>query len=322
MPDSTGDPIVDFGAHYYEPMPDWRLEAHREIEAFAGAPVCTDIEAFLERYAEAGIDAAVISEPMFMGGDDRDQVAEANDALFEVVDAHEALYGLAAVPTAAGGDAAAAELERALEMGFHGGALETKSDGIELIDDALEPVFEVAERTGAPLLVHPKLNDSLGPDTLSDHWYLNVIFGRETAMAEAISKVVHEGVYDRYPDLKLVFHHNGGNVTSLLGRIRGTLARAHRAGDDHLETYEGFVETLESNVYVDTAGYYGDATQFRRTLEVLPASNVLFATDFPYETVHPPDFAAIVDAVAEVRGGAERAAVLGGNALDLLVNVD
>lgn len=315
-------PIVDFGTHYYEPMPDWRLEDHREIEAYAGAPICTDVEAFLERYAAAGVDAAVISEPMFMGASDAEAVAAANDALLEVVNAHEELYGLAAVPTAAGGEAAAAELERSIDAGFHGGALATRSDGIELIDDPLEPVFEVADRTGAPLLVHPTLNASLGADVLSDHWYLNVIFGREVAMAESISKVIHEGVYDRYPDLALVFHHNGGNIATMLGRIEGSLARAHRSGADHLKSYDEFEHLLETRVFVDTAGYYGDVPPFRVTLERLPAENVLFATDFPYETVHAETFEEIVDAIRTVRAGADREAILGGNALELLVNVD
>ena len=322
MADADRGPVIDFGAHFYAPMPDAQRDNIGGIEAHDGSPIGTDVDALLERYAAAGLDGAVLSQPFHMGSSDLDAVVEGNDGLLEVVQAHDEFYGLAAIPTAAGGEAAAAEFERALDAGYHGGALETNSAGIELVDEALEPVFEVADRTGAPVLVHPKLNDSLGPDTLSERYALNTIFGREVALAESCSKVIHDGVYDRYPGLRLVYHHNGGNLAAFLGRIEGSLERAHRGGAPHLKTYEEFLATFEEHVYVDTAGYYGDPNQFRRTLEVLPASNMLYATDFPFETLSPARFQEIVGAIESVRGGAERDAILGGNALDLMVNVD
>jgi len=322
MAETTQRRVVDFGAHFYWPMPDAQRDNIGNIERYDGEPIGTDVDALRERYAAAGVDAAVLSQPLHMGSADLEAVREGNDGLLEVVEPNDELYGLAAIPTAAGGEAAAAEFERSLEAGYNGGALEAVSDGIELIDEELEPVFEVGDRTGAPILVHPKLNDSLGPGTLDETYALNTIFGREICIAESVSKVVHEGVYDRYPNLKLVFHHNGGNIAAFLGRIEGSLGRANRGGNDDVKTFAGFRETFEKHVYVDTAGYYGDHNQFARTLEALPASNVMYATDFPFETLSPAKFQEIVEAVETVRGGAERDAILGGNALDLLVNVE
>ena len=315
-------PVVDFGAHFYEPMPEAQRENIGGIEAYDGDAIGTDVDVLRARYAEAGVDAVVLSQPYHMGSSDLEATRVGNDGLLEVVTEHDDLYGLAAIPTAAGGPEAAQEFERALEAGYNGGALETNSDGIELCEDYMDPIFEVADEWGAPVLVHPKLNDSLGPGTLDEHYALNTIFGREIAIAESISKVIHEGVYDRYEDLTLVFHHNGGNLAAFLGRIEGSLGRAHRGGNDDLKTFEEFREAFEERVYVDTAGYYGDAHQFRRTLEALPAVNMLYATDFPFETLSPSKFQEIVGAIEEVRGGHERDAILGGNALDLMVNVD
>ncbi|MGM0591676.1 MAG: amidohydrolase family protein [Halobacteriota archaeon] len=321
---SSSLPIVDFGAHFTTPLPEALVERYSRIEQHDGEAVFTDIDAVRDRYADAGVDAAVLSQPYYMGGADTDQIATANDALLDIVRRYEEFYGLAAIPVTAGGEAAAAEFERCLDAGYHGGAVETKTDGVEVIHEELEPVFEVADRTGAPIMIHPKLNESLHPEALSDHWQLNVVFGREAAMAECISKVIHEGVFDRYSNLNLVFHHNGGNIAAFLSRIEGSLARVHRGEVDasYLKTYEEFRHQFESRVYVDTAGYYGDPSAFRTTLEALPASSVLYATDFPYETLTPAAFQKIVDAIETVRGGAERDAILGGNALDLLVNVD
>jgi predicted TIM-barrel fold metal-dependent hydrolase len=114
------------------------------------------------------------------------------------------------------GEAAAAGLERALDAGFNRGALETTSGGIDLDEEELVSVFEVADRTGTPLSVHPKLDESLHPDALNDDYLLNVTFGRETALATSISHVIHTGILDKFPGLQLVFHHLDGNITTIV----------------------------------------------------------------------------------------------------------
>ncbi len=319
---STNSPkVVDFGAHFYPELPDERHDEHKAIERYAGSSICTDIDALREHYSAVGVDGAVLSQPYYMGSSDAEAVARANDALLECIEPYDELFGLATLPVAAGGETAAAELRRALEAGYNGAAVETRSDSIELIDPELEEVFEIADRTGAPLLVHPKLDHSLGQGSLDDHWRLNEIFGREVALAECISKVIHEGIFEKYSNLSLVFHHLGGNLAAFLGRIEGAINRARRDSGDHLKTYEDFEKILGTRVHLDTSGYYGDVDQFRRSLQAVPSSHVLFATDFPYETVHPEAFQKIIDAIKTARGGQEREAILGGNAIELLVNV-
>jgi predicted TIM-barrel fold metal-dependent hydrolase len=314
-------PIVDFGAHYHPENPEAFKPYHDFIDDADGSPICSDIDAVLERYRESSVDHAVLSQPYYMGADDVDATVAGNDALLALVEAHEEFFGLAGIPTAAGGEAAAAEFERALDEGYHGGAVETNSQGVELLDDELEPVFEVADRTGAPILVHPKLHNSLGEGVLDDTWRLNAIFGREVALAEAICKLIHEGVYDRYPDLNLVFHHTGGNIASMLSRIHLQLDTGRWPGLEGLKSYEEFEAQFAERVYLDSSGYFGERAPFRRTLETLPSSNVLFATDFPYETRSVETFEKFVDSFEDVCSPPDAADVLGGNALDILVNV-
>jgi predicted TIM-barrel fold metal-dependent hydrolase len=314
-------PIVDFGAHYHPENPESFEPYHDFIDDADGSPICSDVDAVLERYREAGVDHAILSQPYYMGSADAEATAAGNDELLELVEAHKEFFGLAGIPTAAGGEAAAAEFERALNRGYHGGAVETNSDGIELLDDELEPVFEVADQTGAPVLVHPKLHDSLGEDVLADTWRLNAIFGREVALAESICKLIHEGIYDRYPDLKLVFHHTGGNFASMLPRVHLQFDKGRWPGLEGLKSYEEFEAQFASRVYLDSSGYFGERAPFRRTLETLPSSNFLFATDFPYETRSPETFQKFVDSFDDVCSPPDAAKILGENALNLLVNV-
>lgn len=312
--------VIDFGAHLAPDEPA-ELEFFQDfIEEQDGAAIHSSMDALIERYDEAGVDGAVLSTPFYMGSGHLPRTRSGNDALQEVVAPHEDYYTLAAIPTAAGGEEAAAELERCLDAGFNGGAIETKSDGIELHHPEVEPIFEVADQRGAPLLVHPKLNESLHPDALDDTWRLNAIFGREVALAESISKVVHEGVLDRYEHLDLVYHHNGGNIASMMPRIHLQLDAGRWPGMEAVKPFEAFERQVEERIYLDSSGYFGEPGPFGKTLEEFPSTRLLFATDFPYETRRPAVFGKIVDAIESVASHQDAERILGANALDLLVN--
>jgi predicted TIM-barrel fold metal-dependent hydrolase len=188
-------------------------------------------------------------------------------------------------------------------------------------------VFAAAERTGAPLLVHPKLDESLHPAVFRTH-RLNGIFGREAALAASICTVVHEGVLDRHPDLVLVYHHSGGNIASAMGRLHNQLDPGRWPHGDtavyddaeHLEPFETFKRTIEERIYLDTAGYHGYHQPLAAMLSEFPASQVLLGSDGPIETRTPEELADMVEAVGEVTSGTDSRRILGENALALLVN--
>jgi Predicted metal-dependent hydrolase of the TIM-barrel fold len=311
---------VDFGAHLYPdsvyppvikdgPMGELlgeRMSNHGRVN---------------EIYDAAGIDRAVLSQPYYMGSADIEGVQEANDALLTVIQAYERFYGLAAIPVAAGGESAAEEFERALENGYHGGAVETKTDDIELTDDGIKPVFDVAQRYDAPLLVHPKLDESLHPSVLDDTYLLNAIFGREAALSESISKVIHDGVLDNYPDLNLVFHHLGGNIASMLGRVALQLDPGRWPGQESVVSYDEFKEYLESQIYVDTSGFFGHEQPLRATFEEIPPSQVLFGSDYPFEPRDADELAQLNDAIDNTVSKTDAQRIRSENAIKLLTNI-
>lgn len=310
-------PIVDFGAHLVTSVPD----SMKELDEIIG-PIHRDPEKTIERYEGGGIDRLVLSQPPFMGHDDAEETATANDELLEIVERYDQFYGLAALPVGAGGETAADELERCLEEGYHGGALETTSHGIKLSDEEVRSVFDVAEREDAPLLVHPKIDDSLHPEVLDDKYRLNAIFGREAALSESIFELIHMGILDEYPDLDLVFHHLGGNIASMLGRVHLHLDIGRWPGQEDVEPFEEFKRQLESRIYLDSSGFFGYHAPVRTALEELPSSQVLFGTDAPYEARSSEELNRFATVVTDVASETDASAVLGGNALDLLANVD
>jgi predicted TIM-barrel fold metal-dependent hydrolase len=313
--------IVDFGGHI---VPDHLVPEGMEPLDDRISDVHNDPEALHDRYTEAGIDRVVLSMPPYMGIGDADAVAESNDELRDIVEANDDFYGLAAIPTAAGGETAAAELERNLEAGLHGGALETMSEGIELTDEEVEPIFEVAQEHDAPLLVHPKIDVSLDEehDVLPDKYRLNAALGREAALSESILKVIHDDIYADFPDLDLVFHHLGGNIASMLGRIHLHHDLGRWPDQEYIKSFDEFKRELEERVYIDSSGFWGYHLPLRAALEEFPASQVLFGTDAPYEPRSTEELHQHARAVAEVASETDADRVLGRNTLDLLANVD
>lgn len=312
--------IIDFGAHFCPSSPPDDKDGHQFIKEQQGAALYADIEALRNRYAEAGVDGVTLSREDVIGSDDVEKVRRENDAMLEIAQKHDDIYTLAAIPTGAGSDQAAAELRRCLQSGHHGGVIRTESNGIELHHVEVESIFEVASQFEAPLMVHPKVHDSLHPEVLNDEWRLNAIFGREVAVCESIFKVVHSGVLDRFPDLDLVFHHLGGNIASMIGRIRGELDERDWPDTEQLKPYTEFRTQLERRVMLDTAGFYGDPAAFRATFNVFSPSNILFGSDFPYETRTAEDFRNIISTIQECCTESETRDVLGRNARSLLSN--
>lgn len=318
MTHSAADgPVIDFGAHFHPKAPEKLVEIRKSIGMITEEP-----DEYVEWFHEGGYDGAVLSQPYFMGHEDARATAEANDELMEIIDHYDEFYGLAGIPVGAGGEAAAEEFERSLDAGYNGGALPTKTDGVELIDSEIEPVLEVADSTGAPLLVHPKLHESLHPDVLDDKYLLNAVYGREVALSESITKVIHTGVLDRYPNLNLVYHHLGGNIPAMLGRTHLQLDPGRWPGrQEHVKDYEEYRAQMEDRIYLDTSGHLSYTGPIRSALEALPSSQILLGTDAPYEPRSPAELRKFTMTIRECASREDARRVLGQNTLDLLVNL-
>ncbi|MFB6130411.1 MAG: amidohydrolase family protein [Salinigranum sp.] len=307
--------VIDFAAHFYPTdvdEPDSDVEQFSEDE-FAGVARKSDPETVLAEMDEAGVDAMVYSNTDYMGHDDPEATADSNDALWATVDGYDEFYGLASLPVAASGEEAAAEFERCLDLGFHGGGLNETHVG--LTDEEMEPVLEVADRTGAPLFVHI-------PDLPNVEYRHNAVFGREHAQQVSISSAIHGELYDSYPDLNVVWHHLGGNIAAMLGREHLHADPGRWPNQESMKSFAAFKADLEERVYVDTSGFFGYTAPVRIALEEFPSTQVLFGTDYPWEPRDAEELGWLVDSILESGTQTDAERVLGGNALDLLVNVD
>ena len=176
-----------------------------------------------------------------------------------------------------------------------------------------EPFWAECEKLGMFVFVHPalKLNQTMqfdGYDTARS-------VGREFSLVMAMIRLINSGVFDRHPKLMIHMSHLGGGLSALLGRIRsyqdkdfwGTADNARHGAKAKQE----FDHYIRNNFVFDTAGFCGALGAVKTALIEIPASRIVFATDYPQEI---RDRSAVADFVKELRAlGKDGEAILSGN---------
>lgn len=315
--------VVDFSAHYTE---EGHTGGTAQVQSDTATTVTEDTsvddvsndpELYLEWLQMGGVDKVVLSHPLYMAHDVLEETEGRNDEIGELLQSYEDYYGLASIPVGIGREAAAAEFERCMDKGFNAAGVTVTADGNHFTDEIYEPVWEVADRTGAPIMVHPTPSRKLDPGehVLEPVKENNHTFGRESRLCGSINRVVQSELLESYPDLNLVYHHFGGNIASMMGRID---LRLHRTAETI--SFDQFKERLEDRIYLDTSGYHSYSTPLRNALEQFPTSNILLGTDSPVEAKTMGELQEYLTTIEEAVPRSEAKQMLGENALDLLVN--
>lgn len=193
-----------------------------------------------------------------------------------------------------------------MARGLHGIEITSDPTGRGLDDPALEPVWQVAERLGAVVFLHP-LGTSLGERV--DRYYLSNIVGQPLETTIAVSQLIYGGVLDRYPGLKICAAHGGGYLPFTLGRFdHGAGVRPEARGMQQAPS--AYLQRL----WLDTVVFRPDAV--RSLMDVAGASQVVAGTDYPFDMGEY----ALHELVRRVPAltAAEHEGILGGNAMRLL----
>lgn len=257
--------------------------------------------AFMERF---GIERSLVSlgNPWLDPFDDDSSglAREINDEFAALRDETDGrISGMGVLPSGDVGSAAEVAGEIAERDGLHGVASGTRPCGRRLDDEALDPLWEVLERSGLPLFVHPHYG--LGLDELLGYEHalpVGLAFPFETSAA--VVRMVFGGVFERFPRLRLVASHGGGTLPFLAGRIDA----AWRSDPGlHERLPEPPSATLE-RLFLDALSYHPRA--MRATADLVGTGRMAFGTDHPFSVADP---AANVDALGEAFDGPDLAAV-------------
>ncbi len=245
----------------------------------AGDAELHDPEAKLAVLDAQGVDGAVVSltPHLFVyDGDEGVRFARAaNDDTAAFVAASPRLVGLATVPLDRP-DAAAVELARAVdELDLRGAIIGTSlPDGRAFGRSDLDPLFEVADALRAPLLLHPFY---AGPVRDQAHFQANSI-GVPLDTLLATVAIVHAGLLDRWPGVRLVLPHGGGHLPFQLGRLdNGWRIKPELRGAAE-RPLSGYLDQLRFDAVLH------DPRALRFLAEMVGWERVLLGTDGPYRT--------------------------------------
>lgn len=313
--------IIDFQHHFtprefVQESPGEKLKVYYDEN---GAPSYTfhsmlyDLDEHIKMMDTAGIDAAYLSSGAGMSAD-LERSRKINDYVKKAEKDYPGRFIGCAHIHPLGGPEAFKELERCIsDLGFQGVVITSEVDGLFLDSPRYEPFWQEASRLGQFVFVHPalKLNYSQqfdGYDTARS-------VGREFSLVMATIRLISSGVFDRYPNLTVQMSHLAGGITSLLGRIRtyenkeywGTVGNPRHG----MKAKKPFDYYIRNHFVFDTAGICGTMASLQATLVEIPASRIVFATDYPQEVRGRE---VVRDFVNNIRGlGAIGEQILSGN---------
>jgi predicted TIM-barrel fold metal-dependent hydrolase len=206
--------IIDFHVHirppWWRPVPLAGLNARDAAWHAAWSAKLTAPDDLLSESAEAGVGLNLLSSTIegisgIRGPVDHDEVRRHNDYLGELAAAHPGRLAALAAVDAFSGEVGAREAERAVLEGGHVGlVIDSARDGVYAGDPSTRPVFEVADRLGVPILVHPVAAETAEALTRSAGRAGNS-FGRGHVNGTAFLSILESGVLEDHPDLDLVF---------------------------------------------------------------------------------------------------------------------
>ncbi len=236
----------------------------------------------------AGIDVQVLSPSSpgahLMGPDEAVATCRAtNDLLARTVaERPDRFAGFALLPMPAP-EAAAEELDRCVtQLGFKGAMIHGHVQGRFLDADEFSPVLACAESLGVPIYLHPTpptpavfdayfggLPDQVAGVLAGAAWGWHAETGLHSL------RLVVNGVFDRFPGLKIVIGHMGENIPFSLARADSVLSPAAT----HLK--RRVAEYFHENFWITTSAYF-TLPPFQCALSVFGIDRLLFSVDYPF----------------------------------------
>jgi predicted TIM-barrel fold metal-dependent hydrolase len=302
---------IDVHHHYLPPV---QREALLKGRGSGGLPQWS-AQMSLDDMDKAGIASAVVSavQPGVWFGEAepaRKLAREVNDYGAGMVRDHKGRFGLFAAIPLPDPDGSLKEIEYALDkLHADGIGLFTSYKDKYLGDPAFVPVLDELNRRKAVVYVHPVTPGCCG----------SVVKGVPPSVIEYASDTTRTvtslifgeaGSAFRFPDIRWIWSHSGGTLPFLTGRL---VRLASERKDARMP--DGPLPILRKYNYEVAQG--NTPGQLAALMKLVPASQVLFGTDFPYRSG--------LEAVEGLRdyqfGEADQAAIDRGNAMTLMPGI-
>ncbi|MEJ1966972.1 MAG: amidohydrolase family protein [Gammaproteobacteria bacterium] len=234
---------------------------------------------------ESAIDMAVLA--MTSTGVQQLEVDEAvrvaengNDLLAAAIARHPTRYaGLATIPVQSP-RLAVKEMERAItQLGLNGVMINSHTNGEYLDEHQYWPILEAAAGLDATVYIHPRAPSPAMREPYRRYQLEHAIWGYAVEVGLHAVKLLMCGVFDRYPDLRIVIGHMGENIPYALYRM------------DWMHGHFNFdrpklkltpSEYFKRNFTITTSGVNW-VPALELCLKVLGPDKIMWAVDYPYQ---------------------------------------
>lgn len=238
-----------------------------------------------------GVDKQVVTiTASFFRGAQGDREVElcrkANDEIAKLQDSYDSKFiGLVHVPLTAP-EEAVEEVERARQdLGMRGVQLFSNYQGKGLDSKDFYKLYARLEKLGMPIFIHPT-DWKWEPYGLLDDYRMRNRLGWPFDTAQAMTRIVFGGVFDKFPNLKIITHHLGSIVPIMMGRL--DYFQVPLEGRDEYKRSKTLVNKFKS--------FYGDtavncwALSLEFGYKFFGAKHMVFGSDYPYGHAKGLDF--------------------------------
>lgn len=243
---------------------------------------------------EAGIDMHLLSltspgVQMFDKDTATSLATLANDRLAEVVKKHPTRFAGLASFAPQDPARAAKEIDRAMnQLKLNGLIVNSHTNGEYLDDHKYWPIFEAATASNAAIYIHPRnMPDPCSFMTHADVNLAGAIWGFQMETGLHAMRLIVAGVFDQFPDQKIILGHMGEGLPYWPYRI-DYMYNAFTHGHGKLKKKPS--EYVKDNFVITTSGM-NDHKVLKYCYEALGADNIIYAIDYPYqESVESANF--------------------------------
>ena len=176
-------------------------------------------------------------------------------------------------------DLAVQELDAAVNrQGLKGAAIGGNVGGVAFSDSKFHPVWAKAEELGVPLFIHPQGVPELNKLLAGNGWLANAIaYPAETSIA--LSHMIFEGTFDRFPRLKVIAAHGGGFLPSYADRSDHACLVNPGGCDPAIKLAKAPTEYLKQ-IYFDSLVFTPEA--IRHLAAQVGAGQIVLGSDYPF----------------------------------------
>jgi aminocarboxymuconate-semialdehyde decarboxylase len=263
-----------------------------------------------------GIDMQVLSINPFWYKKDR-ETAEAicrihNESLAELCATHPRHFAAFASLPMQFPDLAVQQLDEAVrKFGLKGAAIGGSVAGRDFSHPEFHPVLAKAQELGVMLFIHPQSTPELAARFKGNGWLSNVI-GNPLDTTIALQKLIFEGVFDTFPELKVLGAHGGGFLGSYAPRMDRSCFVSPQNCNPEIRLKKRPTEYIRQ-IYFDSLVFTPEA--LRHLAAEVGTGQIMIGTDHPIPWEDDP--VGHVLRTPELNDD-ERLAILSGNAIRVL----